>query len=135
MVKKNKSHKGLPSIRQLKVANEIKQALASILYENVLHDKIHSASMTFTDVVVTADLRLVKVFVATRVVSQAREITKILSKLTYKIRPLLLKKVYLKYAPEIVFYEDLDGNEKAKKALELEALLENLGEDREDSEL
>jgi ribosome-binding factor A len=121
MIKNTKSK----SVRQLRVANEMKEVLANIiLFGNVLHPNITSEMITITDVSVTSDLRTAFVSVLCRDSAQTKVLISILKKSAYKIRNLLSQKMNLRRVPTINFSA---GDEKfLKEAQEgkLHALME-----------
>ncbi len=109
-----------PSQRQLRVANEIRQALASIFLNVELYSPgVVFDSISISTVKVSSDLRIVSVFIITRESEKSKIMIKAINDLLPQIRSLLIKQVKLRYAPELRFFPDTS----LEKAVNEEKLL------------
>ncbi len=113
-----------PSIRQLRVANEIKEALAHIM----LYDNSHSSALykvlSIASVEITADLRTVYVEITCREPTLANSIIKDLNKRSKSLLYTLLQKIKLRHAPTLKFRTSEKNEEEEKKRQRLEMLIE-----------
>ena len=91
-----------------RVADQIRMEVADILMRKSKDPRVRS--ITVTDVELTNDLRLARVFVtALGTDAEKREIFAGLAKATGFVRSELGRRVTLRYLPEIVFLEDVSG--------------------------
>ena len=91
-----------------RVADQIRMEVADILMRKIKDPRVRS--VTITDVELTNDLRLARVFVtALGTDAEKREIFAGLVKATGFVRSELGRRVTLRYLPEILFLEDLSG--------------------------
>lgn len=91
-----------------RVADQIRMEVADILMRKIKDPRVRS--VTVTDVELTNDLRLARVFVtALGTDAEKREIFAGLAKATGFVRSELGRRVTLRYLPEIVFLEDVSG--------------------------
>jgi ribosome-binding factor A len=91
-----------------RVADQIRMEVADILMRKIKDPRVRS--VTITDVELTNDLRLARVFVtALGTDAEKREIFAGLAKATGFVRSELGRRVTLRYLPEILFLEDLSG--------------------------
>jgi len=110
------------SIRTERVANVIKEGVASILERNLTL----SGLITVTDVKISDDLKNAKIYVSVFLTEGNKEDT--IKKLNFEkkqIKFALAKKVYLKYMPEISFYLD----ETIDKAERIENIFKQIHKD------
>jgi len=92
-----------------RVADQIRMEVADILMRKIKDPRVRS--VTVTDVELTNDLRLARVFVtALGTDAEKREIFAGLVKATGFVRSELGRRVTLRYLPEIVFLEDVSGS-------------------------
>ncbi len=100
------------SIRQEKVQKMIKEEL-SLIFMSKLKDPAFSL-VTITDVKVTPDLKLAKIYVSILDKEQRDAIFLKIKKIKKLIRTTLAQKINLRYVPELDFYVDktLDYVEK-----------------------
>jgi ribosome-binding factor A len=103
--------KGIPNPRQLKVAEMIKRNLAQIFTEKVFDRAIFNM-LTFTEVRVNSNLQVALVFVDS--IQKIDEVLAELNKLKVPIRAELVRRINLKFAPELNFKVD-DSNEYAEE--------------------
>ena len=91
-----------------RVADQIRMEVADILMRKIKDPRVRS--VTVTDVELTNDLRLARVFVtALGTDAEKREIFTGLAKASGFVRTELGRRVTLRYLPEIVFLEDVSG--------------------------
>lgn len=91
-----------------RVADQIRMEVADILMRKIKDPRVRS--VTVTDVELTNDLRLARVFVtALGTDAEKREIFAGLVKATGFVRSELGRRVTLRYLPEIIFLEDVSG--------------------------
>lgn len=96
------------SQRQLKVGENIRQVLASILSENLFHDpELSKTSITVSEVRVSPDLKKAKVFVIPLGGTKEPKIfLEALKQYAPQLRSLLAKKISLRFLPELSFTLD-----------------------------
>lgn len=112
-----------PSNRQLKVGQEIKQALAQIFMRGDFiygeeHKSLRNASITVSEVRVSPDLQDAKAYVMPLGGVNASEVVKDLNDIAQQIRATVTKMIHVKFSPKIRFYVD-DTFEYANKINEL----------------
>ena len=96
------------SQRQLRVAEELRHALAKIFHEGKCRDPaLRDTSIAVTEVRMSLDLRNATAFVAPLGGENATEIIAGLKRSTAFVRRLVAREVPLRYAPRLVFA--LDG--------------------------
>ena len=116
--------------RATRVADQIRMEIADILMRKTKDPRI--GVVTVTDVEVTDDLRLARVFVTVLGDEGAQKDALIgLGKAAGFIRSELGRRVQLRYTPELVFHRDVAG-ERGDRVLSL--LEQALGEERGDGE-
>ena len=106
------------SIRTERVAEEIKHKLNTAMSKDLM--ELHIGLVTISKVVMTADLKLAKVYVT--ILGNSFSVEKCLDKINLRkkhIRYLLGKNLALKFTPELNFYYDdsLDYADKIQKLL------------------
>ena len=113
-----------PSIRQLRVANEIKEALAHIMLYDNSHSSALYKALSIASVEITADLRTVYVEITCREPTLANSIIKDLNKRSKSLLYTLLQKIKLRHAPTLKFRTSEKNEEEEKKRQRLEMLIE-----------
>jgi ribosome-binding factor A len=103
--------KGIPSPRQLKVAEAIKRNLSQIFAEKIFDKRIFNL-LTFTEVRVNSNLQVALVFVDT--INNLDEVLLELNKIKVAIRKELASRINLKFAPELSFKSDDSGSYAAQ---------------------
>jgi ribosome-binding factor A len=94
--------------RATRVADQIRMEVADIIMRKTKDPRV--ASVTVTDVEITNDLRLARVFVTTLLDAEhEREAFIGLDKAKGFIRSELGRRLNLRYTPEIVFQKDVSG--------------------------
>lgn len=111
--------------RATRVADQIRMEVADIIMRKTKDPRV--ASVTVTDVEITNDLRLARVFVTTLLdAEQERAAFVGLHKASGFIRSELGRRLNLRYTPEIVFQKDVSG----PRGDRLLSILDHLDEER-----
>lgn len=111
--------------RATRVADQIRMEVADIIMRKTKDPRV--ASVTVTDVEVTNDLRLARVFVTTLLdAEQERDAFVGLNKASGFIRSELGRRLNLRYTPEVVFQKDVSG----PRGDRLLSILDHLDEER-----
>ena len=111
--------------RATRVADQIRMEVADIIMRKTKDPRV--ASVTVTDVEITNDLRLARVFVTTLLDAEhEREALIGLDKARGFIRSELGRRLNLRYTPEIVFQKDVSG----PRGDRLLTILDHLDEER-----
>jgi ribosome-binding factor A len=111
--------------RATRVADQIRMEVADIIMRKTKDPRV--ASVTVTDVKITNDLRLARVFVTTLLdAEQERAAFVGLNKASGFIRSELGRRLNLRYTPEIVFQKDVSG----PRGDRLLSILDHLDEER-----
>lgn len=111
--------------RATRVADQIRVEVADIIMRKTKDPRV--ASVTVTDVEITNDLRLARVFVTTMLdAAHEREALTGLDKAKGFIRSELGHRLNLRYTPEIVFQKDVSG----PRGDRLLSILDQLDEER-----
>jgi ribosome-binding factor A len=116
---KNKLGKPI-SQRQLRVGEMIKQSLGMIFSKNEAKvPNLETNSITVTEVKMSQDLKVAKVFVLPLGGKDAEEKIEILRQFSFLIRKVLSKKITMKFLPKILFAKDesFDYAEKIEKLI------------------
>ena len=117
----NKNKLGNPvSQRQLRVGEMIKQSLGMIFVRNeVKIPNLETNSITVTEVKMSQDLKIAKVFVLPLGGKNAEETVNILKEFSFLVRKVLSKKITMKFLPKILFTKDesFDYAEKIEKLI------------------
>ena len=117
----NKNKLGNPvSQRQLRVGEMIKQSLGMIFVRNeVKIPNLETNSITVTEVKMSQDLKIAKVFVLPLGGKNAEETVNILKEFSFLVRKVLSKKITIKFLPKILFTKDesFDYAEKIEKLI------------------
>ena len=117
----NKNKLGNPvSQRQLRVGEMIKQALGMIFAINEAKiPNLETNSITVTEVKMSQDLKIAKVFVLPLGGKNAEETVNILKEFSFLVRKVLSKKITMKFLPKILFTKDesFDYAEKIEKLI------------------
>ena len=117
----NKNKLGNPvSQRQLRVGEMIKQSLGMIFARNEAKiPNLETNSITVTEVKMSQDLKIAKVFVLPLGGKNAEEIVNILKEFSFLVRKVLSKKTTMKFLPKILFTKDesFDYAEKIEKLI------------------
>ena len=95
--------------RSTRVADQIRMEIADILFRKTKDPRIQS--VTVTDVEMTRDLRLARVFVTT-LAKEEKQVLEGLSKATGFIRGELSRRLSLRYSPELIFKKDESGERR-----------------------
>ncbi|MFZ6050440.1 30S ribosome-binding factor RbfA [Halocola ammonii] len=109
----------MPSIRQEKIANVIKQSLA-VIFQQQSHMLFGGMFITVTQVRITPDLKLAKVYLSFMAVKDKKEALKKVQSEKNRIRKHLGEEVgkQLRLTPDLQFYID-DSIDYAQKINEL----------------
>jgi ribosome-binding factor A len=111
--------------RATRVADQIRMEVADIIMRKTKDPRV--ASVTVTDVEITNDLRLARVFVTTLLdAEQERDAFVGLNKASGFIRSELGRRLNLRYTPAIVFQKDVSG----PRGDRLLSILDHLDEER-----
>jgi len=111
--------------RAARVADQIRIEVADIIMRKTKDPRV--ASVTVTDVEITNDLRLARVFVTTMLdAEQEREAFVGLGKAAGFIRSELGRRLNLRYTPELVFQKDTAG----ARGDRILSILDHLDEER-----
>tara|TARA_B100000686_G_C16378364_1_gene756218 strand:- start:59 stop:424 length:366 start_codon:yes stop_codon:yes gene_type:complete len=95
------------SQRQLRVGEMIKQALGMIFIRGEAKlNEIETREITVTEVRMSPDLKIAKVFVLPLGGKNSEEIINNLKEYSYIIRKVLSKKITIKFLPKILFVKD-----------------------------
>ncbi len=95
------------SQRQLRVGEMIKQALGMIfLRDEAKLPNLETREITVTEVRMSQDLKIAKVFVLPLGGKNSQEITGKLKEFSFIIRKVLSKKITMKYLPKLLFVKD-----------------------------
>lgn len=104
-----------PTQRQLKVGEAIKHAVSEVFIRNELsHPFFEQVIITVSEARVSPDLKLATVFISAMDQVNEKDLVKFLNEISHTIRKLIVKKINLKYAPEIRFTIDQAVKEGAK---------------------
>jgi ribosome-binding factor A len=91
-----------------RVADQIRMEVADILMRKTKDPRVHD--VTVTDVELTNDLRIARIYVTTLVDAEAeRDVFAGLAKAAGYIRGELGRRLTLRYTPELEFYKDESG--------------------------
>ncbi len=94
--------------RATRVADQIRMEVADILQRKVRDPRLRD--VTVTDVAVTNDLRLARVYYTTLINGHSeRELAEGLTKANGFIRSELGQRLELRYTPELEFFQDISG--------------------------
>ncbi|MFO0457098.1 MAG: 30S ribosome-binding factor RbfA [Alphaproteobacteria bacterium] len=97
----------MPSQRQLRVGEEIRQALAQIFAHGETHiPALDSGSITVSEVRISPDLKNATVYVMPLAGSNKETIMAALKEHTSRVRHLLSRKVLLRHLPKLLFKLD-----------------------------
>jgi len=108
------------SQRQLRVGEQIRHVLAELLMGGAVHDPVLAeTSLTVSEVRISRDLRRATVFVTELGGELGGGTRAALARATPWLRGEVARRMYLKYAPDLVFEPDTSFAEAAR----LEALL------------
>ena len=95
------------SQRQLRVGELIKQALSMIfLREETKIPDLDTKSITVTEVRMSPDLKIAKVYVLPLGGKDAEETINVLKEYSFLIRKILSQKVVMKFLPKLLFRKD-----------------------------
>ena len=95
------------SQRQLRVGEMIKQALGMIfLRDEAKLSDIETREITVTEVRMSQDLKIAKVFVLPLGGKNSQEIVEKLKEFSFVTRKVLSKKIIMKYLPKLLFVKD-----------------------------
>ena len=95
------------SQRQLRVGEMIKQALGMIfLRDEAKLSDIETREITVTEVRMSQDLKIAKVFVLPLGGKNSQEVVEKLKEFSFVIRKVLSKKIIMKYLPKLLFVKD-----------------------------
>ena len=95
------------SQRQLRVGEMIKQSLGMIFVRNEAKvPELETNNITVTEVKMSQDLKVAKVYVMPLGGKNAEEIVEKLKKYSFLIRKTLSKKIIMKFLPKVIFAKD-----------------------------
>ncbi|MAP24206.1 MAG: ribosome-binding factor A [Rickettsiales bacterium] len=95
------------SPRCLKVGEEIKRSLATLLQEpSAIDPMLEGVSLTITETQMSTDVKTARIFLLPLAGKNKGQIIHHLNENKSKIRKLLAKKVYLKHIPQLIFVLD-----------------------------
>ncbi|WP_374762816.1 30S ribosome-binding factor RbfA [Yunchengibacter salinarum] len=104
--------RGQPSTRLLRVGENVRHAISSILMRGDLtHPALEGASITVSEVRVSPDLRHATVFVMPLMGSDQAAVLDALNRLSGAIRGGVGRQVRMKYTPDLVFELDSSFDE------------------------
>jgi len=93
--------------RQLRVGEMIKQALGMIfLRDEAKLPNLETREITVTEVKMSQDLKIAKVFVLPLGGKNAQEVIDKLKEFSFVIRKVLSKKITIKFLPKLLFVKD-----------------------------
>ena len=93
--------------RQLRVGELIKQSLGILfLKEEAKISNLETNKITVTEVRMSPDLKIAKVYVIPLGGENAIEVVEILKEFSYVIRKVLSKKIAMKFLPKLIFVKD-----------------------------
>lgn len=96
-----------PSQRQLMVSETMKHIISELFIKgDVYHPILEKNIITISEVVISADLKLAKIFVYFALTEEEKTIAllmHLLGELSPKIRMLIARRMRLRYSPEIKF--------------------------------
>ena len=93
--------------RQLRVGEMVKQALGMIfLRDEAKLPNLETKEITVTEVRMSQDLKIAKVFVLPLGGKNAQESVDILKEFSFVIRKVLSKKIVMKFLPKLFFVKD-----------------------------
>ena len=96
-----------PSQRQLRVGEEVRQALSNIFMHGETHEPLlDSGSITVSEVRISPDLKNATVFVMPLAGGNKDEVLEALSENAPRIRKLMNRHVVLRYSPKLFFKLD-----------------------------
>ena len=113
------------SHRRRKVAQALLRELSALLRQGKIKDP-EIGFVTFTQVQMTADLKLAKIYYSV-LLDDPQKVHKALLRATKYIRSQIAKELRLKYTPELSFFLD-DSMQRAER---IEVILKDLKEDHE----
>ena len=95
------------SQRQLRVGEMVKQALGMIFLRGEAKlPNLETKEITVTEVRMSQDLKVAKVFVLPLGGKNAQEVVGTLKEFSFVIRKVLSKKITMKYLPKLLFVKD-----------------------------
>lgn len=104
-----------PSQRQLRVSENIKQAISEIFVRNELSLPLfEKAFITVSEVRISQDLKIATTYVASISQIDENELIKFLNEIAPDIKRVLRKKLALRFTPEIRFAYDKSFDDGAK---------------------
>jgi ribosome-binding factor A len=113
-----------PSQRQLRVGEELRHILASIMErENHTNEFLHNTYITVTEVKVSPDLRHAKVYVMPMGGKNLIDVVKALNEIAPSLRSKLGRELTTKFTPALHFEADLsyDEADRISKILQSES--------------
>jgi len=120
--------------RAERVADQIRMEVADILMRKIKDPRVRS--VTVTDVELTNDLRIARVFVtALGDDAETKEVFAGLSKASGFVRSELGRRLALRYLPEVVFVKDVSGPRGDRVLQLLEELHDKTDADSQDSDV
>jgi len=95
------------SQRQLRVGEMIKQSLGMIFVRNEAKlPNLETNNITVTEVKMSQDLKIAKVFILPLGGKNSEEILEKLKEFSFLVRKVLSKKITIKFLPKIIFEKD-----------------------------
>lgn len=117
MTRSRKSSSQGPTQRQLRVGEEIRHILATILSRgDYSHPLLEEASVIVTEVRISPDLKHAKVFITSLGGKNMEAVVKILNEASSQLRNSLGRALTIKYTPQLQFKADTAFEEAAKIA-------------------
>lgn len=106
-MKKQKSKSGEPSVRLLRVGENVRHALSAVLARGeVMDDDLKGKSITVTEVRVSPDLRHANIFVMPLGGDADGKVVKALNRHSHYLRGQISHALVMKYMPELRFMID-----------------------------
>jgi ribosome-binding factor A len=117
MTKASKSSSQGPTQRQLRVGEEIRHILATILNRgDYSHPLLEEARAIVTEVRISPDLKNAKVFITSLGGKNMDAVVKVLNEASPQLRSSLGRVLTIKYTPQLQFKADTSFDEAAKIA-------------------
>lgn len=96
-----------PSQRQLRVGQEIKKVVASMLEKGEIRDEIiQNSFITITEARISPDLKYCNIYIMTLNGDKIQEVVEVMNNYAWFVRKQLGAKLKLRYTPEVVFRVD-----------------------------
>jgi ribosome-binding factor A len=114
-----------PSVRQLKIAEQIRQSIAEVLIRGELnHPFFDKVLITVSEVRISPDLKMATAFLIFDEKLDVKAIIKLFNDISPRIRKLITSKIDVRFSPQIKFVYD----DSAKNAFEIESIFKKIEE-------